>query len=56
MKWPRGKCNGMRIVGVEVHMKLDILKWWWGLRCRFGVLRVFIGPVHIWIEANYECR
>lgn len=56
MKWPRGKYNGQRIVGIEVRIKIDILKWWWQLSNRHGWLRIFIGPVHIWIEANYENR
>lgn len=29
VKWPRGKYNGRRIVGVCVKFKLDLLKWYW---------------------------
>ena len=54
MKWPRGKYNGMRIVGIEIKMKIDIREWWLSFRYVFGTQRIFIGPVHIWIEANYE--
>lgn len=56
MKWPRGKYNGQRIVGIEIRMKIDILEWWWELRYRHGTQRIFMGPVHIWIDTNYEVR
>ncbi len=54
MQWPRGKYNGIRIVGVEIRIKLDLLAWWWELRYRLDALRIFVGPVHIWISLNYE--
>lgn len=56
MKWPRGKYNGWRIVGIDVHMKIDVLDWWWKLRYQFGTVWIFVGPVHIWINPNYEDR
>lgn len=54
MKWPRGKFNGQRITGVTVRMEIDVLDWWWRLSCEFGTLRIFVGPVCFWIDANYE--
>ena len=35
-------------------MRIDIFAWWWSLRCQYGTQRVFIGPVHVWINPNYE--
>lgn len=29
MKWPRGKYNGWRIVGVEMKVILDVTDWRW---------------------------
>lgn len=29
MKWPRGKYNGLRIVGVSVKVQVDITDWAW---------------------------
>lgn len=29
MKWPRGKYNGQRIVGLEVKVVFDITTWDW---------------------------
>lgn len=27
MRWPRGRYNGQRIVGIEVSMKLNVTDW-----------------------------
>lgn len=29
MKWPRGKYNGRRIVGIRVILALNVHKWHW---------------------------
>jgi len=30
MKWPRGRYNGQRIVGVRVTVALNVIRWhWW---------------------------
>ena len=29
MKWPRGRFNGQRIIGVDLHFKLDVTEWRW---------------------------
>ena len=29
MKWPRGRYNGMRIIGLEVKFKLCFTTWRW---------------------------
>lgn len=29
MRWPRGKYNGSRIVGFDIHIRLDITEWYW---------------------------
>ena len=54
MRWPHGRYNGRRIVGIAIRMEIDILTWWWGVRCQHGTLAIFMGPVHIWVDANYE--
>jgi hypothetical protein len=37
MRWPRGRYNGQRIVGVSFKISLDVMMWcWWpqvGLQC-----------------------
>ena len=55
VKWPRGKYNGRRIVGVCVKFKLDLLKWYWKPIISFGHMKY----AH-WLcfrfhfETNYE--
>lgn len=29
MKWPRGKYNGQRIIGVSFKVKVDLTRWAW---------------------------
>jgi hypothetical protein len=29
MKWPRGKYNGQRISGVDLHLRINVLWWCW---------------------------
>ncbi len=54
MKWPRGKHNGLRIVGVVVTIHVNVRDWGLGLSLLRRTLRMFVGPVHIWIDPNYE--
>lgn len=28
-RWPRGRFNGMRIVGVEIKVRIDVTDWLW---------------------------
>ena len=37
MKWPRGRYNGKRIVGIRFTTQIDITCWaWWPRRIRFA--------------------
>lgn len=54
MKWPRGKYNGWKIVGVEVKFRLDVLCWSsWCLPNRYGQC-LGLGPVRIWFSPAYS--
>lgn len=53
MRWPRGKFNGQRIVGVVVKFRLDFRRWRFVLPDRFGRC-LALGPLSVWIEAAYE--
>lgn len=56
MKWPRGKYNGRRIVGIEFKLKLDLTTWRW--------LPLYLrdcGGLHwlcfrTWTQLNYDWR
>lgn len=49
MRWPRGRYNGARIIGVDMKVVLDITSWGWrwlprnGYCGRYGPLRVWCG-------------
>ena len=51
--WPRGKCNGQRIVGISIQFKLDLSRWRWK-----PVLVREVGGFHwlcwyLWIQLNF---
>jgi hypothetical protein len=54
MKWPTGRYNGMRIVGVDIRFQIDVTEWLWrpmiGHRC--GALHW--GCVRSWWQLCYE--
>jgi hypothetical protein len=54
LRWPRGRYNGSRIVGVEAKFCIDFT--WWGFS--LGSVRYStaftVGPVHMWFGAVYE--
>lgn len=55
MRWPRGRWNGQRITGLEVKIRIDVLRWrlhWFG---RWGSC-ASLGPVHVWLTAAYADR
>lgn len=55
MKWPRGKNNGQRITGVCIRFRFNLLWWYWYFHpCWFGTFTLHAGPVHLWIELDYE--
>lgn len=53
MKWPRGRYNGRRIVGVRIIVALDIIDW--GIRWadKFGGCAI-LGPVRVWPSWEYK--
>lgn len=51
MKWPRGRWNGRRIVGIDFHVIVDVTHWrlaW----PRYGSC-LALGPLRIWLRAEY---
>ena len=54
MKWPRGRYNGDRIVGVEIKIKIDVTTWGhWCLPNRWGKC-LGLGPLWVWFSAAYR--
>lgn len=54
MRWPRGKYNGMRIVGFDVRVRFDLCRWslaWPSLL--YGTC-LSIGPLHVWFGSAYK--
>ena len=56
MKWPRGKWNGKRIVGISFKIKIDVTRWrWMPMRVKYvGGLHWLC--VYTWTEWEYEDR
>lgn len=55
MKWPRGKYNNQRIVGIRIVLHVNLR--WWNLKIywsKFNSYSVHIGPLHIWFYAEYN--
>lgn len=53
MKWPRGRFNGQRIVGVHVAVSVDVTRW----RCFiYGrhTIAIGLGPVIVWPRLEYR--
>lgn len=53
MRWPVGRYNGRRIVGIEIDVKVDVIAWRWCLPSRWGRC-LGLGPVRIWVRPAYE--
>ena len=53
MKWPRGRYNGQRIVGVDIHVIVDVCWWTWCLPNRWGRC-LGMGPLRVWVSAAYR--
>lgn len=54
MRWPRGKYNGQRIVGVSITAAVDVTWWSLGLPSfKYGTC-LSLGPVHIWFNGRYR--
>ena len=53
MKWPRGKYNGQKIVGIEFKFKVDITFWRLLLKWNFGEPYFFLGPFRLQISPVY---
>ena len=54
MKWPRGRYNGRRIVGIEFYIVIDVTDWRW-----IPVIGHHVGMFHwlfwrSWTQAAYE--
>ncbi len=56
MKWPRGKYNDKRIVGIGLTLDIFINYWrvefHWKIGCRY----IHIGPIIMRFEWNYDFR
>ena len=53
MKWPRGKYNGQKIIGVELKIKFNLQWWAFAVRWKYNNA-VFIGPFRIELGWVYE--
>jgi hypothetical protein len=54
MNWPRGKYNGRRIGGIDIHLRLNVLWWKWRpylTRYPFGFHWLC---VHLWVQPEYD--
>lgn len=56
MRWPRGRYNGARIVGVEIKVKFDITRWRWCWPHFLYGRCLWLGPLRVWVSAAYEDR
>jgi hypothetical protein len=54
MKWPIGRYNGQRIVGVDVRMRLDVTSWTWCWPHFLYGRCLGLGPLRVWFHAAYE--
>jgi len=53
MNWPRGKHNGLRIVGVRMRVEIDLADRWWYIGRPAGDMVVAMGPFHVWLGWKY---
>ena len=53
IRWPRGRYNGQRIVGVTVKADIDVLNWGLSLPTRYGGC-LWLGPLRLWVSACYD--
>jgi len=54
LRWPRGKHNGQRIVGVEVKFVISLTFWALKLGWNFGNPMIHFGPLHFWFQTVYD--
>ncbi len=54
MKWPRGKYNNQRIIGVGFKFELIINYWGFERHWKLGCRYVHIGPIILRFEWIYE--
>lgn len=54
LRWPRGRYNGRRIVGIWIKLRIDVLHC--RVRCgwNFGEPYLVIGPLFINCGLNFE--
>ena len=54
MRWPRGRYNGQRIVGLEFKVKLDLTDWTFVPRAiRYAHCLHWL-CVRVWLHAVYD--
>ncbi len=56
MKWPRGKYNGRRIVGVSMKIQIIVDYWGFGFQWNIGTKHIHVGAVLIHFETVYSVR
>ena len=54
MRWPRGRFNGQRIVGVELRVRVQVTHWYWSWPSLYQGRCLGCGPLCIWIEPTYD--
>lgn len=55
-RWPRGKYNGQRIVGMEIRARFDLEQWGFRAKWDLGTCFVHIGPMIVWFDTAYSWR
>jgi len=56
MKWPRGKYNGKRMVGVKILFRINLLHWQWRFRGYGNDPILAVGPLLWNFETNYHYK
>lgn len=54
LKWPRGRYNGKRIVGIRISLTVNVRRWHVWLKRRHLPYSIALGPVRGWVEPSYE--
>jgi hypothetical protein len=53
MKWPRGRYNGERIVGLSVKVRVDVTRWHLWMPTRYAWC-LWVGPVGMYFGWEYR--
>lgn len=54
MKWPRGRYNGRRVVGIELKFRIDLDEWRWLPRWTKYASCLSWGCFFVWAHWSYS--